>query len=289
MSMKKFSLKALFATLLAFGLVAAGMATPAQAATMTGASVSSTGAIGTSGTNTSPITITATTVSAAVNYNDMLYVDLPTGWSFTSTVQAQSCPANTVTQTGLTLVACMFSSTGAQRLKLANGTVNFGQAGIPASTQITVTFAAGFLNVAPARNFTIGTTGFGGATASDDSATVTLGASASTTVTFNANGGSGAMADQSASSATALSANGFSRSGYTFAGWNTVANGSGTAYANGASYAFSSSTTLYAQWAPTLANTGIDSTNGIMFLLGGLSLALIGAELLLIARRKRSN
>jgi LPXTG-motif cell wall-anchored protein len=40
---------------------------------------------------------------------------------------------------------------------------------------------------------------------------------------------------------------------------------------------------------PSLANTGIDSTNGIMFLLGGLSLALIGAEMLMIARRKRSN
>jgi LPXTG-motif cell wall-anchored protein len=38
-----------------------------------------------------------------------------------------------------------------------------------------------------------------------------------------------------------------------------------------------------------LANTGIDSTNGIMFLLGGLSLALIGAEMIMIARRKRSN
>jgi len=56
------------------------------------------------------------------------------------------------------------------------------------------------------------------------------------------------MANESASVATALSANAFTRTGYTFTGWNTAANATGTAYANGASYPFSASTTLYAQW-----------------------------------------
>ena len=75
------------------------------------------------------------------------------------------------------------------------------------------------------------------------------------TVTFNANGGSGLMLTQSEASATALSPNAFVRSGYTFAGWNTAANGSGTRYADSASYPFTSSATLYAQWTATGADS----------------------------------
>ena len=67
-------------------------------------------------------------------------------------------------------------------------------------------------------------------------------------VTFNANGGTGSMPAQSGSSPAALNVNAFSFTGSTFLGWNTAANGSGTAYANGATYPFTSSTTLYAQW-----------------------------------------
>lgn len=68
------------------------------------------------------------------------------------------------------------------------------------------------------------------------------------TVTFNANGGSGTMASQSANSPTALATNTFNRGGATFAGWNTKADGGGTEYKNGASYAFRANATLYAQW-----------------------------------------
>jgi uncharacterized repeat protein (TIGR02543 family) len=90
-------------------------------------------------------------------------------------------------------------------------------------------------------------------------------AATSQTVTFNANGGSGSMSNQTASSATALTSNSFNRNGYTFSGWNTAADGSGTPYSNGASYSFSSSTTLYAQWTVNTytvtfnANTGSGS------------------------------
>lgn len=70
------------------------------------------------------------------------------------------------------------------------------------------------------------------------------------TVTFDANGGSGSISAQTASQQTALTSNNGSitRTGYNFTGWNTAANGSGTAYADGAQYSFGSSTTLYAQW-----------------------------------------
>ena len=57
-------------------------------------------------------------------------------------------------------------------------------------------------------------------------------------VTYEANGGTGAMATQSASSSMNLTANAFTRAGYTFDGWNTLANGSGVSYANSASYSF---------------------------------------------------
>jgi uncharacterized repeat protein (TIGR02543 family) len=40
----------------------------------------------------------------------------------------------------------------------------------------------------------------------------------------------------------------FSNSEHTFVGWNTAADGSGTSYSDGASYAFSSDIELYAQW-----------------------------------------
>jgi LPXTG-motif cell wall-anchored protein/uncharacterized repeat protein (TIGR02543 family) len=152
-----------------------------------------------------------------------------------------------------------------------------------------VQFPQNTLNTGTNRTWIATTTTNSGNTMVDNGTADLPGGVTNSTVTFDANGGTGTTAAQTASTATALTANGFSRSGYTFAGWNTAANGSGTAYADGASYAFSSSTTLYAQWTATLANTGIDSTNGIMFLLGGLSLALIGAEMIMIARRKRSN
>jgi uncharacterized repeat protein (TIGR02543 family) len=49
---------------------------------------------------------------------------------------------------------------------------------------------------------------------------------------------------------TALASNGFSRSGYGFAGWNTQANGGGTSYTDGESVSLKGALTLFAQWTP---------------------------------------
>jgi hypothetical protein len=68
-------------------------------------------------------------------------------------------------------------------------------------------------------------------------------------VTFDPNGGSGSMEIQEGDSPAALTANSFTRAGYRFSGWNTAESGLGTAYGDQASYAFSESTTLFAQWA----------------------------------------
>ena len=76
-------------------------------------------------------------------------------------------------------------------------------------------------------------------------------------VTFNANGGSGAPSAQTKTHGVALTLSSTrpTRTGYTFLGWNTVANGSGTSYAAGGTYTANAAVTLYAQWradAPTL-------------------------------------
>jgi uncharacterized repeat protein (TIGR02543 family) len=69
-------------------------------------------------------------------------------------------------------------------------------------------------------------------------------------VTFNPNGGSGTMAQQTEriNSTADLTMNSFTYTGYTFSGWNTAANGSGTSYTDGSLFTFAANTTLYAQW-----------------------------------------
>ena len=75
------------------------------------------------------------------------------------------------------------------------------------------------------------------------------------TVTFEANGSAeypvkGTMTPQTVfeKTETALNANGFTREGYNFKGWNTAADGSGTSYVDKAAVTLTEDTTLYAQW-----------------------------------------
>lgn len=77
----------------------------------------------------------------------------------------------------------------------------------------------------------------------------------SQTVTFDANQGAGTMQNQVSAGPTNLSSNTFSRSGYSFTGWNTSSDGTGANYANSSSYPFSISETLFAQWTSLPAQT----------------------------------
>lgn len=74
-------------------------------------------------------------------------------------------------------------------------------------------------------------------------------------VTYNANGGSGAPSAQKKSHniVLTLSSTVPTRTGYTFAGWNTKDDGTGTSYAAGASYTANADVTLYAQWTQNTA------------------------------------
>ena len=84
------------------------------------------------------------------------------------------------------------------------------------------------------------------------------------TVSYNANGGSGAPSNQTKTYGTALTLSSTkpSRTGYSFSGWNTKADGSGTAYAAGASYTANAAVTLYAQWTPLNYTLKIDANGG---------------------------
>lgn len=71
-------------------------------------------------------------------------------------------------------------------------------------------------------------------------------------ITYNANGGSGAPAQQTKTHGIALSLSSTkpTRSNYTFVSWNTNSSGTGTNYASGASYTANAAVTLYARWTP---------------------------------------
>ncbi len=72
-------------------------------------------------------------------------------------------------------------------------------------------------------------------------------------ITFKSNGGKGSMSKQSMAKgvSTAISKNKFSKKYYTFAGWNTKANGKGKSYKNKQKIRLTKNITLYAQWKLT--------------------------------------
>ena len=83
------------------------------------------------------------------------------------------------------------------------------------------------------------------------------------TVTFDANTGSGSMSAQTSARPANLTANAFTKPGYTFTNWATQSGGGGTTYADQANYDFSADPTLYAQWTlNTYTLTYTAGTNG---------------------------
>lgn len=70
------------------------------------------------------------------------------------------------------------------------------------------------------------------------------------TISYNANGGSGAPSSQTKTYGTALklSSTKPTRTNYVFKNWNTKSDGTGTSYNPGASYTANATATLYAQW-----------------------------------------
>ena len=92
------------------------------------------------------------------------------------------------------------------------------------------------------------------------------------TISFNANGGTGSMADQvisasdvlAGNTAVTLNANAFTREGYTFLGWSEDASATTATYAPGASVTLSGNMTLYAVWQVNSYALTISGVDGIL-------------------------
>ena len=93
------------------------------------------------------------------------------------------------------------------------------------------------------------------------SATVSIPALAPATITFDANGGLGSVDAISTyvGVANTIPSNSLTLTGYTFNGWNTASDGSGTAYATGSTITPTGNVTLYAQWKTTFVKPEIQN------------------------------
>lgn len=83
------------------------------------------------------------------------------------------------------------------------------------------------------------------------------------TISYNANGGSGAPSSQTKTAGTSitLSSTTPTRTGYVFSHWNTNSSGSGTSYLPSATYSNDANLTLYAIWNEEEVNLYIISYN----------------------------
>jgi uncharacterized repeat protein (TIGR02543 family) len=107
-------------------------------------------------------------------------------------------------------------------------------------------------------------------------------------LTFDPNGGTGTVAPIAANGSVILPATTVSKPGYTFTGWNTAADGSGTAYAPGSAYPLSASGTLYAQFTKILALTGVNPQPGINLGMLLLALGFILSAVAWVTRKRRN-
>ncbi len=95
------------------------------------------------------------------------------------------------------------------------------------------------------------------------------------TISYDANGGSGAPSSQTKTEGVSLNLRTSKpeRNGYRFKNWNTEADGSGTSYSSGGRFTNDADTTLYAQWTKdessiTLSHTSVElAKSGTIYLM----------------------
>ena len=125
-------------------------------------------------------------------------------------------------------------------------------------------------NVAYGASFTLGSTAYAQYTASQTyrsqisgSAKISTAPTKTYTITYNANGGSGAPGKHTKTygKTLKLSMTKPTRTGYTFQGWGTSASGS-VVYAAGANYTANASDTLYAIWKANTYTVKYDANGG---------------------------
>lgn len=232
-------------------------------------------------TNSAPtVTIYNTATSGAVappalvsaKYGDVTYSAL--GWRTDDTAAAQTVAATgNKTISADTVYRAVYSGTLTLSYDLAGGSGSFGN---QTATQYLNAGSSSVAASAASVNINTGTptkTGYtfsswtaAGGSLANGKFTFTNGKNGKLTanytehkynIAFNGNGSTGGstagISNVLYSASQALTANGFTRTGYSFNGWNTKADGSGTSYADQASVsklsaANGATVTLYAQW-----------------------------------------
>ena len=145
-----------------------------------------------------------------------------------------------------------------------NGSYYYGSDGAKTATfSVDVPKGTGAKNVAWSVAFKRAMDGYVYDTAHTATGTIAVGALPSYTVSYNANGGSGAPSAQTKwyGSTLKLSTATPTRTGYSFLGWST-ANDSSVEYAAGANYTANSAVTLYAVWKANTYTVKYDANGG---------------------------
>ena len=95
----------------------------------------------------------------------------------------------------------------------------------------------------------------------DKDTTITAGYERTVHLTYDGNGNTSGHVDGATGRPgdVKVADNGFKRTGYTFTGWNTRADGSGTAYKVGGALHLDADTTLYAQWRANAYKVAFDA------------------------------
>ena len=159
----------------------------------------------------------------------------------------------------VTAIGAIYTTKGGADICSSNGTGKYIQQGTPGTATVTYQYNASSSKVnipitaAKLHNADGSYTGTAGSKAGD-TYVYANGKWAlkgnEITITFDPNGGAGSMEPMSVNPGVGnkLTGNTFTRENYTFTGWNTAADGTGNAYADGDTVNFSADTTLYAQW-----------------------------------------
>ncbi len=157
---------------------------------------------------------------------------------------------------------------------------NYGASAIASVSGTASSYTATSLTNGTTYYFAIKATNYGGTSGYSNEVSATPTAAPTYTVTYNGNGNTGGSVPtdsntylQSASVTVAGNTGNLTKSGYTFAGWNTAADGSGTTYAVGSALAMgTANVTLYAKWqvsvSAPVAPTGLNAMplNGLVML-----------------------
>lgn len=98
----------------------------------------------------------------------------------------------------------------------------------------------------------------------DKDTTITAGYERTVHLTYDGNGNTSGHVDgvTGRPGDVKVAANGFARTGHTFTGWNTRADGSGTAYKAGGALHLDADATLYAQWRANAYKVAFDANKG---------------------------